>query len=560
MRLTLPKGSVIPKGSKFQQLLDKANVKLKVNKDISTDYRPLMYELFKMIDQKDHQKVKIPELTEKLSTLFSLNSTLRLSRERKSILDQIYLKADNLAYATKYRQILRSTLMDHTVFDIVWAIDHENYEMAITLFMKAVEYYDSKLYDIGKEVKQLIEDGGEERAKYLENELVTHLSTTKYKWLHFEKGVDWKVATRSNLYRNLKAFQLLSMARERNDTTNILNILDILAVNDPYALLDVNYTDLMNSALQNKNPDVASHVYYATQDRIEYTQGFLIQMGRLFVSCNYPEPAIDILQKIDDENEKKILLLDILARAPFYERWLIINDFVEAGLEINYNTVMTSKICSSDRINNFAILTEFMSAGLSIVSEHVKKLMIYSLLKNADDHRRPASLIFILSYLCRRSLYPLLDHAHFTICFHTLSYCGFKIVSFHLLNLALELGIKPTLKDYLFLMECQLHGEEHQTLYLMIVAALRTHSKLSTSILDFLKSVSDQTNDTKLESFLENVDDATVESTTELFDTEDVEKSKRSKDARTSYRHEVLPGFKIYSFSHDNRSYGNLLF
>lgn len=424
------------------------------------------------------------------------------SRAITSILDKLFAMDHGYRFADYYDSFLKRKGLDLTYFRMHRFLVSNQYEQAIELFWARYDYY--------------------------------------------------KQAAWVNIYRlmkNLRAYDLLRAASIRNDTEQIMKLLEVLEKHD--LISSKNYAACLNVALFNNNYKVTKHIYNIWE-QVKLTQSYLQRVVEIAISNQDLEFALDALSKIESPTLSLFYMMRISLFISSTNCWEIM-DKTFGGIEwrIIEEIGLPSELQKLSHMDDFEILDGYMNTLSKLESRTTRKLLIRSLLLSIDNGQGHfGSALFILNYLNRNDMIPLLDSKDIDILSNLASHYGSKIATVLMADLLAKHNIVISQNNYYDLMRAECHGTEHEGLYLFAVRCLRDHGSLSEQSVNLIKDVASLTDDTKAARFLEERDNLLKASM--IVDYTYLSKHFESFEERIKAKHVILNGFGKYDKYQDH--------
>ncbi|KAG0674560.1 hypothetical protein C6P42_002164 [Pichia californica] len=420
-----------------------------------------------------------------------------------TIANQIFIRDSNPIQRELYKDFLKKMKLEVDYFEIPRLLNNDQYEQAALLSIRQ--------FDKLSQIKYLSDD---------------------------------KSAS------NLQMFKILIEATARNDTVIILQLLTRL--NRLHVLTEENYSHILSLAITNNNETLLINIYddiirsniNLTDDTWEYYAG-------VFIKSQDSEKVLKIIERVKSVEVKNVICLKWISTLDFKECMLLLDSLInDKTFEfIEYNDLPTPLISIQD-LHMYSNISEKISVLNELSLVHTKELLIHSLLSsidNTDTHLR--STIFLINGLGFNK--DLLNERHKDIIFHQISKYSYKLTSLKLFKFFKKQGLKFSVINYLHILKCQCHGEEHDTLFYLLIEVLQDYRKVPTEIVKFLKELNNSINDNRLNLFFSKTAFQSIDDIKYEINYEFLGNRLEYEQQRTKTDHNVIDNYSEYKYEKD---------
>ncbi|VEU19465.1 DEKNAAC100337 [Brettanomyces naardenensis] len=444
--------------------------------------------------QLKHATDLLCKMTENKSILPDFKST--------AVLNKIFLKDDSGKYSDLYVEKLRQQNLEPAYFQIERCLERGQYEQAVELFWSKYDQYTE------------------------DNELDMF-----------------------RLMKSLRAFKILMMASDRDDTDQLLKLITVLG--GMGYLTQMNYSGILSNAIRYRNYDVCLTTINSLDTSLELSQGYLISLFYIFVSNDELVMALRILTRIDSQDTRSTLCLEVISRFELEDSWTLLDSLAEVS-NLDYS-LLPSSFLQISGLDDFEVLDAHLQCSLKLKNREAQKIMIYSLLSSIDNNQGHfASTAFVISFLKRHQLLDLLDQIDVDVVFHNISKYGNKVAAFGVAQLVKEAGLNMSTRNYYHLMKCECFGTEHDGVFRAAIDCLEENGKLEPDSIGLIKRLLKEANDTIAERFLDNL--SNVDSVKAIVDYNFLCRNFQSTAERQKYKHDIMKGFGTYNSEFDQQN------
>ncbi len=419
-----------------------------------------------------------------------------------SLLDKIFVEDRGYKFADHYNNFLRRKGLETAYFQIYRFIILDEYEQAIELFWN--------------------------------------------RYSHYMNGQPWVNVFK--MMKSLRVYPLLQAASTRNDTQQILKLIEVLEENR--LITPNNYASCFNMAICNNNYEVIKYLYHKLS-QIELTQSCIELIMQIAITHEDLELTLNILPNIENPLLNLSFIMKICSHLSPASCWEIMEKITG---DIEWETIekveLPPELQGLPDLDDFTNLDTYMKILSKLEKKITKKLLIRSLLSsinNGKGHFGSAS--YILNYLNRKNMMSLIDKKDIDILSKLASYYGSKVATVLMVDLLTKHKLTISPQNYYYFMRAECYGTEHEGLYLFAVRCLRDHGKLSRRSINLIENIAKITCDAKATRFIEECND--VSKASMIIDYTYLTKHFESIDERTKVKHDILNGFGKYDEDRD---------
>ncbi|QPG76898.1 hypothetical protein FOA43_004292 [Brettanomyces nanus] len=362
------------------------------------------------------------------------------------------------------------------------------------------------------------------------------------------------------LMKSLKAFKILIMASDRDDTEQILKLMNTLG--EMGYLTQMNYSGILSNAIKHRNYQVCRSSYNSIDSSLELTQGYLTNLFDIFANNDEFEMAIKILSKIESQDVKTQLCLQLISKLPPEQCWKLLDSLIcilDTSLLTDYSVVPSSLLLLSG-LDDFEKLSEHLKLLPTLKNRDAQKVIVYCLLSSINNNQGHfASTVFLVSFLKRHLFLDLLDSRDVDIIFHTASKYGSKMATLAMADTLKQADNTLSAENYYNIMKCQCFGTEHDGLFVAAIEYIEEsedHS-LKPEMVNFIRNIALETEDPIAIRFLDNC--SSIDEAKAIVDYNYLSKNIVNAEERTKFKHEQIKGFGPYVMEFDDQNLASLM-
>lgn len=345
----------------------------------------------------------------------------------------------------------------------------------------------------------------------------------------------------------LQLFEILTQSSNRNDAIICLKVVNILS--ESQVLNDEIYANLLANAIKFQNAGIISAIFPIISNKFQLEDTTWKNIAEILIDNDMKSKIPQVIVNTKSQRYREEICLMYLGSLDVRETFLCLESLIlDEIIECPRAAVLPSSFRNIPDLKIFKQVVEYKEIFESLKLNSVKKIFLYSILSSINDQNLWfQTTLFLLNEL--KSYHNLIDEIHTAVIFNQLSKYSFKITSIKLLFYFKEKGISISLETYMSLMKIQCHGQEFDTLYIVLIEALSEHGKLSTEMQEFLNKLYAQTEDGRIKYFLK--DDLNILDLKEAVDHKFIYESLEQEREREKSNQNILENFQDYSYEAD---------